>query len=54
MKESVDVAAADAAMDALWRGSWVGTHVASIARRLRAAWFESRCRRVLAAAGLCP
>ena len=54
MRDSVDVAAADAAMDALWRGSWIGAHVTLMARRLRAAWFDSRCRRIAAAAELCP
>lgn len=47
-----DVDAADAAMDALWRRSWIGGRVRGVAARLRVAWLESWCRRALAAAGV--
>jgi len=49
---SVDVAAADAAMDAIWRRSWIGGRVQWLACRLQIAWLDSRCRRLLAAAGI--
>ncbi len=49
----VDVSAADRDIEALWRASWIGGHFGAFARRLRAAWLESRCRRVARAAGVC-
>jgi len=52
MTISDDAAAADAAVDAIWRRSWIGGRLASLACRLRAAWTESTCRRLLRAAGV--
>jgi len=46
------VAAADAAMIALWRRSWIASRLQSIACRVQIAWIESRCRHLLGAAGV--
>ena len=41
-------AESDARIEALWRESWLGSHVRLLFERLQTAWIESRCRRALA------
>jgi hypothetical protein len=43
----VDVAAADAEVEALIRGSWLWSCGESVAAKLQAAWRDSRCRILL-------
>jgi hypothetical protein len=46
----IDVGAVDDEVEMLVRGSWSWTTGAALASKLRAAWMDSRCRRMLAAA----
>jgi hypothetical protein len=43
----VDVAAADAEVEALLRDSWLWSCGESVASKLQAAWVDSRCRVLL-------
>jgi len=52
VSRSTDADAVDAAMDALLRESWIGGCARSIAQRVRAAWIDSRVRRMLLAIGM--
>ena len=46
----IDVGAVDDEMEMLVRSSWIWTTGGALASKLRAAWMDSRCRRMLAAA----
>ena len=46
----VDIVGADADLERLVRDSWLRSACAAFASKLQAAWMDSRCRRILAAA----
>jgi hypothetical protein len=46
----IDVSASDREVEALLRGSWIGSIGESFASKLDAAWRDSRCRSLLRAA----
>jgi hypothetical protein len=43
---------ADDRIEAIWRESWIGSHLRLLVARVQTAWMESRCRRALATTGL--
>jgi hypothetical protein len=46
----IDVSTSDREIEALLRGSWLGSGAESLVARFRAAWLDSRCRSLLRAA----